>query len=175
MLTEPLPSALDIRKAAARGVSISGTLRPMDLPRFRALLAGETGLIRAGLAFSRDEENRSIAHVQVEAEVEVTCQRCLAAMPLQVTAENTLAAVWNDDQARHLPRYLDPLIVSGDDCNVWELVEEELILALPQFSYHDTEDCKETLSGYTGPAVEAEQGGSRPNPFNVLAQLKTDD
>lgn len=174
MLTEPLPSALDIRKAAARGVSISGTLRPMDLPRFRALLAGDTGTVRAEMAFSRDEENRAIAHVQVQAEVEVTCQRCLGAMSLQVTAENTLAVAWNDDQARHLPRHLDPLIVSGEDCNLWELVEEELILALPQFSYHDTEDCKKTLSGYTGPAIEAEQGASRPNPFNVLAQLKPD-
>ena len=53
MLTEPLPSTLDVRKAAARGVSVSGTLSPSDLPRFRALLADETGGIKVELAFSR--------------------------------------------------------------------------------------------------------------------------
>ncbi len=175
MSNEPLPSTLDVRKAAARGVSLSGTLKPVDLPRFAALLADETGTIRAFLAFSRDEENRSLAQVRVEAEVAVTCQRCLGPMPLQVVGENTLAAVWNDDQAKHLPRYLDPLMVSEEGCKLWELVEDELILALPAFSYHETQDCKETLSAYTGPAEEAEQRESRPNPFDVLAQLKTDD
>lgn len=175
MSTEPLPSALDVRKAAARGVSISGTLKPADLPRFRALLADEAGSIRAILAFSGDEENRSLTHVHVEAEVVVTCQRCLGAMPLHVEGENTLAAVWNDDQARHLPRHLDPLILSEEACNLWELVEDELILALPSFSYHEAEQCKMSLSGYAGPAIEAEQRDKRPTPFDVLAQLKTDD
>lgn len=175
MLTEPLPSALDVRKAAARGVSISGTLKPADLPRFKALLADEAGSIRVALAFSRDEENRSLAEVSVEADVAVTCQRCLGAMPLHVVGHNTLAVVWNDDQARHLPRHLDPLIVAGEGCKLWELVEDELMLAMPPFSYHETEDCRETLSAYTGPADGEAPRESRPNPFDVLAQLKSDD
>jgi uncharacterized protein len=175
MSTEPLPSALDVRKAAARGVSISGTLKPADLPRFKALLADEAGSVRAFLAFSRDEDNRSLARVRVEAEVAVTCQRCLGPMSLHVEGDNTLAAVWNDDQAKHLPRHLDPLIVSEGACNLWELVEDELILAIPPFSYHETEHCKETMSGYAGPADTVEQRDTRPNPFDVLAQLKSDD
>ena len=176
MLTEPLPSTLDARKAAARGVSVSGTLKPLDLPRFAALLADENGEIRAELAFSRDEEDRSVVQVAIEADVSVICQRCLGPMDLSLAGENTLGIVWNDDQARHLPRHLDPLIAPEEGCNLWELVEDELILALPPFSYHDTEDCKEILSGYTaGPAVEEEEGNARPNPFDVLAQLKSDD
>ncbi len=175
MSTEPLPSALDVRKAAARGVSISGTLKPADLPRFRALLADEAGCVRVFLAFSRDEENRSLAQVRVEAEVAVICQRCLGPMPLRVEGDNVLAVVWNDDQAKHLPRHLEPLLVSEEACNLWELVEDELMLAMPPFSYHDTEYCKETMSGYTGPADEVAQRETRANPFDVLAQLKTDE
>ncbi len=176
MLTEPLPNSLDVRKAAARGVSISGTLKPLDLPRFKALLADETGGIRAGLAFSRDEENRPVVEVTFEADVSVICQRCLKPMDLNLGGDNTLAIIWTDDQAKHLPRHLDPLIVPEEGgCNVWELVEDELMLALPPFSYHDTEDCKEILSEYSGPGDEVAEGDSRPNPFDVLAQLKTDD
>lgn len=176
MLTEPLPNALDVRKASARGVSISGTLKPLDLPRFKALLADETGEIRAVLAFSRDEENRPVVQVEISAEVAVICQRCLKSMALGLEAENTLGIVWNDDQAKHLPRHLDPLIVPEDEgCNLWELVEVELMLALPSFSYHDTQDCKEILSGYSGQGEEEEAGAERPNPFDVLAQLKSDD
>jgi len=175
MSTEPLPSTLDVRRAAARGVSISGALKPLNLPRFEALLAEGAGEIRVVLSFSRDEENRPVVQVQFEAQISVTCQRCLQPMALSLAGDNTLAIVWNDDQAKHLPRSLDPLIVPEEDCNLWELVEEELILTLPPFSYHDTEKCKKILSGYGKPEPEAAEGASRPNPFGVLAQLKSDD
>lgn len=175
MSTEPLPSTLDVRKAAARGVSISGALKPRDLPRFKPLLASESGTIRAVLSFSRDEENRFLVEVGFEAEVSVTCQRCLQPMDLNLAGNNTLAIVWTDDQAQHLPKHLDPLVVPEERCNLWELVEDELILALSPFNYHAAKDCNEILSGFTEPAVEVDEGARRPNPFDVLAQLKTDD
>ena len=175
MLTEPLPSTLDVRKAAARGVSISGALKPLDLPRFKALLASEAGAIRAELSFSRDEENRPVVQVTFEADVSVTCQRCLQPMDLGLAGDNTLAIVWTDDQARHLPKHLDPLIAPEEGCNLWELVEDELILALSPFNYHEAEDCNEVLSGLTQPETEEAEDVKRPNPFDVLAQLKSDD
>ena len=174
MLTEPLPNTLDVRKAAARGVSISGALKPVDLPRFKSLLADETGEILAQLTFSRDEENRPIIGLEFEAKVSVVCQRCLQAMPQGLVGDNTLGIVWTDEQAKHLPRHLDALIASEEGSNLWELVEDELILALPSFSYHDTEDCKQILSEYTGPGPEEGEGEQKPNPFDVLAQLKAD-
>ena len=173
MSTEPLPSTLDVRKAAARGVSISGTLKPLDLQRFRTLLAGDEGSINARLAFSRDEENRYIVQVVVDALVTVTCQRCLEPMQESLVSDNSLAIVLNDEQAAHLPRHLEPLIVEGDSCSLWELVEDDLILALKPFSYHDTQECKKILAGFNArePEPEAAQT-SKPNPFNVLEQLK---
>ncbi|KAA1193155.1 hypothetical protein F0M18_04740 [Pseudohalioglobus sediminis] len=175
MLTEPLPSTLDVRKAAARGVTVSGVLKPLDLPRFRPLLASDDGSIQAELAFSRDEENRAVVDLVLEANVSVTCQRCLQAMPLAISVSNRLGIVWTDEQARHLPRQLDPLIAPEEGCDLWYLVEEELILALPPFSYHDTEDCKQILSDFSGPAADETQGEKQPNPFDVLAQLKKGD
>ena len=172
MLTEPLPTTLDLRKAAARGVSISGTVKPLDLQRFRPLLAGDEGVIEAVLSCSRDEENRYLVHVALEGDVTVTCQRCLEPMRQHLSSENTLAVVWTDEQAAHLPRHLDPLILEDEPCRLWDLVEDELILALPAFSYHDTEACNDSMSGYTDPAPKEAAGEEKPNPFEVLAQLK---
>ena len=172
MLTEPLPSTLDVRKAAARGVSISGALKPLDLPRFHSLLASDSGSINVQLAFSRDEENRNLVSVAASAEVQVSCQRCLQPMDLSLSSDNTLAVVWSDDQARHLPRHLDPLVLGEEPCRLWELIEDELILALPAFSYHNTEACQDSIAGYTDPAPEEAAGEEKPNPFDVLAQLK---
>ena len=172
MLTEPLPTTLDVRKAAVRGVSVSGVLKALDLQRFRPLLAGDEGLVQASLAFSRDEENRYLVKVSATVDVVVTCQRCLEPMGTHLSSENTLAVVWSDEQAAHLPRHLDPLIVDEQDCNLWDLVEDELILALPAFSYHRPDECKQIETGFsteTPPQVESED---KSNPFDVLAQLK---
>ena len=172
MLTEPLPTTLDVRKAAVRGVGVSGTLRPLDLQRFRPLLAGDDGTIEAELMFSRDEENRYVIDVAVEAHVTVICQRCLEPMSQHMASKNTLAVVWTDEQAAHLARHLEPLIVEQEACSLWDLVEDELILAMPPFSYHDTKSCKERIAVFSDPAPEEEGGDDKPNPFNVLAQLK---
>ena len=172
MLTEPLPSTLDVRKLAARGVSVSGTLRPLDLQRFQPLLAGDEGTIEAHLVFPRDEENRHVIHVSVEAEVTLICQRCLEPMSEHLASDNTLVIVWTDEQAAHLPRHLEPLIVEQDACSLWELVEDELILAMPPFSYHDTEDCKERVVSFSDPALDESVAVEKPKRCNVLAQLQ---
>ena len=172
MLTEPLPQTLDIRKAAARGVTVDGVLKPDDLSRVRGLLASGEGLVKVALVFTRDEENRHIVGISLDARVEVTCQRCLEAMPTEVHAQNTLAIVLTDEQAAHLPKYLDPLIVEEEACDLWELAEDELILGLPAFSYHDTDECREILAGYSTPLPTEGAEPERPNPFDVLAHLK---
>lgn len=172
MSTEPLPTILDVRKAAVRGASISGALKPRDLKRFRPLLGGDEGSILVEMAFSRDEESRFLVHVAVEADIVVTCQRCLEAMPEQLSCENTLAILWTDEEAAHLPRHLDPLLVREPWCSLWDLVEDELILAMRPFSYHATEDCKMKIARFSEPAPQQGTGENKPNPFNVLEQLR---
>jgi DUF177 domain-containing protein len=172
MLTEPLPTTLDIRKAAARGVSISGALKPLDLQRFRAMLAADDGVIQATLACSRDEEGRYLVEVVCDASVWVACQRCLEPLEIRLQTSNTLAVVWNDEQARHLPKHLDPLVLTEEACMLWELVEDELMLGLPPYNYHEQANCNEVLVGLAASEPEQEQREDKPNPFDVLAQLK---
>jgi uncharacterized protein len=172
MLTELLPTTLDVRKVAVRGASISGALKPRDLKRLRPLLGDDEGSISVEMAFSRDEESRYLVHVAVEADIVVTCQRCLEAMPEQLSCENTLAILWTDEEAAHLPRHLDPLVVREQSCSLWDLVEDELILAMRPFSYHATEDCKVKLAAFSAPAPLQGTSEDKPNPFNALEQLR---
>ena len=171
MSIEPLPKTLDMRKAAARGVSIQGTLKPLELQRFGELLASTDGTIEVKLAFQKDEENRYVVDVDLQAKVAATCQRCLESMPVELEGSNRLAVVWTDDEARHLPRHLDP-VVSEEVGDLWEMVEDELILAMPSFSVHSDENCNEYLAGLAPASPEEEADSGRSNPFDVLAQLK---
>jgi uncharacterized protein len=172
MSTEPLPSTLDVRKAAMRGVGVSGVLKPLELPRFLPLLASEEGSINVELTFSSDEDGRYVVAVAIEADVQVICQRCLASMSEHLSVENTLVLIWTEEAAVHLPRHLDPYMVTEPPNNLWELVEDELILAMRQFSYHDTEDCRMKTAVFSDPALKEDAVEEKPNPFNVLEQLR---
>lgn len=172
MSTQTLPKMLELRQAAVRGVTVNGVLEPLDLKRFRPLLAGDEGRISAEITFSRDEERRFLMHVVIGADVLVTCQRCLEAMPEHLASESTLAIVWTDEEAAHVPRHLEPLVVLDLPHSLWDVVEEELVLALPPFCYHDTEECKMRTAAYSDRITDEDLGVTKPNPFNVLAQLK---
>lgn len=163
---------LDVRRAAVRGARVSGVLKPPDLKRFQTLLGGDAGSILVEMDFSRDEESRYLVHVAIEAEFVVICQRCLEVMPDYLSCENTLAVLWTDEEAAHLPKHLDPLVVSELSCNLWELVEDELILAMRPFSYHNVEHCRMKIAGYSEPVPKQVTGEGKRNPFNVLGQLK---
>jgi len=175
MSAEALPTALDIRNVAQRGSDIRAVLKPSDLPRFRALLVGDEGTISTRFRFSRDEESRHLASVEIDAEVEVECQRCLEPMPTHLACRSELAVVWTDEQAAALPKHLEPLIVEDQFCDLMTVVEEELILALPPFSYHDTHECRQRITDFSDPEPEMDEGEAKPNPFDVLAQLKPSD
>ena len=101
---------------------------------------------------------------RVEADVEVNCQRCLAAMPqtlvceggitLFVSEEKLEAAVGADDE-------LDA-ILAEDTFDVTALIEDEIIMGLPLSPKHD--DC--------GTEHLERAKADKPNPFAVLATLK---
>jgi uncharacterized protein len=170
MSTEPLPTTLDVRKAAAREVTVSGVLALAKLTRLEGVLASDSGHVEATIAFGRDEEKSFVATISVAANVEVRCQRCLDIMPIVVATENRLAIVADDDQARSVPSHMEPWVVEGEQGSLWTLVEDELILGIPIVSYHDSEECKQILKEYQQPppeSVEVEE-----NPFKVLEQLK---
>jgi len=172
MLTEPLPTTLDVRKAAVRGIDVRGSLKPVDLKRFRPLLGSDEGNIAIEMDFSRDNENRYLLQVKLEADVIVTCQRCLQTMPQHLSCVNALAIVWTDEEAVSLPRHLDPLVVSDVSCNLWEVVEDELILTIRPFNYHDVADCRMMIADFPEPAPRQDARDNTPNPFKALGQLK---
>lgn len=163
---------LDVRQAAVRGVTVSGALKPLNLKRFRPLVAADEGVISTEIHFSRDDERRYLMQMVIGADVMVTCQRCLELMPEHLSSDCTLAIVWTDEEAAHVPKHLEPLVVTDEPCNLWDVVEEELMLALPAYSYHDTEECKKKTAAFSDQVPAEDLGEKRPNPFNVLVQLK---
>ncbi|MCU7811544.1 MAG: DUF177 domain-containing protein, partial [Candidatus Thiodiazotropha sp. (ex Notomyrtea botanica)] len=86
--------------------------------------------------------------------------------------EMAIAFVEGYDQAAQLPEELDPCIVEDGQVQFMDLIEDELLLMLPQVAMHKPDVCQKPLTEMADekPAVQDAQTGE--NPFAVLSELK---
>ena len=86
-----------------------------------------------------------------------------------------MAFVHDDEQARCLPKQYEPVIVDDDNCvDLLDVIEDDLLLALPLVAYHAVTECS-GLSSYETESLDESEDGvdqERINPFIILEQLK---
>lgn len=174
-----LPRHLDPRKFAQKGLSVEGVVDIKALSRLTPLLADEdASSINARFQFGIDEQGvRNVTGV-ISAKVSLVCQRCLAPAEQVLELKVALGVVWNDEQAVALPKAWDPWILDEGQADIYEMIEDELILGLPIVAYHDAECIPQALYSSTVEASVYEDvspdviSSAKPNPFQVLEGLK---
>jgi uncharacterized protein len=125
------------------------------------------------LKFGRDEQGLYVVEGDVNCVVDMTCQRCLQAVSVDVSSHFNLGVVWDDDGAKQLPSYLEPLVASAEPFDLHVLVEDELLLSLPFSPYHDSSVCQGgEYQQQQSAVVDTPKVTQRENPFAVLEQLK---
>jgi uncharacterized protein len=142
---------------------LQGTLAVAGFERLHDLLADVSGEVSWRIEGFKGERGELLLQLAVGGTVLLACQRCLEAVPFDLDVDSLLELVpagvelsqdeLEDDSRDFLPveRELD----------VAELVEDEILLALPVAPRH--ERC-----GLPGAA----DAGERVNPFKVLDGLK---
>jgi uncharacterized protein len=161
MSTE-LPERVDPWRAADKRAAFAGRLPLSRLTRLRGLLFGTSGDVAYRLEFYRDEGWRAIVRGSIRATLYQECQRCLETVAHEADVRIALAVV-TDDSAE-VPGQHDPLVVEEGFVHPLALIEDELLLDLPQIPRHDPDACSA--------AVDRPAGAERSNPFAVLADWK---
>jgi uncharacterized protein len=134
------------------------------LARIAGLLANPEGTVSGSVELSR-EAGRIIADVQFEARLALLCQRCLGAMPLSLEGGSRVALVETEEAAATVPPELETALAPHGRLRLAELVEEELLLALPAAPRHAEGAC---------PAARQEARESTETvqrPFAALGEL----
>lgn len=168
-----LPEQADPRRLCEQGKRFEGRVALNSLDRLVPLLTSSEGEAAFQLIFDRDEHNRSRIRGHVTAELQLRCQRCMQSMRLPVDVDFTLSPVKGLGEAEALPEEYDPLLLEERLLHPMDLVEDELILAIPPAPRHVVAECAVDLNEYrdTSEAVEPAQ---REHPFAALKQLKRD-
>jgi len=148
---------------AREGRVLEGTLPISALERLHDLLTEVAGEVSFRLQGSKGARGEFLLHVEVTGVLSLACQRCLSAVPYNLDVDNRLELVpegadMSQDELEDDTRDFLPV---ASELDVAELVEDEILLALPVAPRH--EKC-----GLPGAA----DAGERINPFATLAGLK---
>lgn len=167
-----LPIYVEPFRLCDANASVSGSVAEKQLERIREFSVGTTDRIDVHLEFWRDEEGRNRIGGTIDTVMHTRCERCLGPLDLKVHVDVALLAI---AAGASLPTTADELnIVEVEDerLSLVPLVEEEVLLAIPQFPAHDSCDMvaydREAGSSQAEPEAKA-------NPFDVLAALKRKD
>ncbi len=174
-----VPEKLDLAAFVHDGASLDGEWPATSLERLADAAAPEapadgwpalTWALRGEMRHPRGGIAQAWLHVTASAHVALTCQRCLKPVEERIDVDRWIRFVDteaeaaaldadSDDDVLAMPRHLDAR----------ELIEDELLLALPLVPRHEA--CPEPLPHAAGEeGVEPEE--ARPNPFAALAALK---
>lgn len=171
MLNDALPKYFDPRKYASQELTVEGGLPLKGFKELCAILASDEGSAFIHLNFRVDEDRRYIATGSITAQVHLVCQRCMGPVAYDLAMDLSLAFVYDEDHAKNLPEIYDPVVMTDGEVILADMVEQEMILALPIVAYHEESGCNPTTVKYASSTDEAPDD-EKPNPFSILAQLK---
>jgi len=174
--------------------NVAGDVAMRDLPRILAETAADAPasapdeIFRYTLAGGMREEaaepgapvlQRLFLDVTVEGRVWLDCQRCLQVYPESIDTSMRFEVMASEEAADAAPMDDDELdvIVGAKAFSALELIEDEVLLALPSAPKHEVcPAVHESLVTGADGEVEPEappEVEKRPSPFAVLAGLKT--
>ena len=168
-----MPVTIDPVKAAQKRSDYEGFVPLVNLTRLTESLLNPQGEVAVRVECGTDQQGLTVIQGSASCEVSVTCERCSESMTVSLDCNFAYTSVKpGDDAALELiPERYDVIEKNEHgEINLRQLVEDELILALPLFPMHDEAVCAVSAAlmsfGDIGPEPE------KPNPFAVLAELK---
>ncbi|PJK07622.1 hypothetical protein CO610_08185 [Lysobacteraceae bacterium NML95-0200] len=166
-MTVESSTAVDVwRMVSARRV-FEGELPLAAMPRLCEALLDAEGIARYRMEFGRDALGVAYVALQVEAELPLQCQRSLQRFLLPITLRENLGLIREEADEAALPPGYEPLLLPADARIVpAELVEDELILALPVVAVAPGSEAV----AHDWPVSAPEAAAS--HPFAALAALK---
>ncbi len=173
-MLDRLPAFIDPLNFAARGRRISGAVKLSELTRLTELLLDNSGLVDIDISFDK-ERSLSVIEGEIKANLILECQSCLEQVIYSIERRFKLGVVTSLEQSDKLEGICEPLILETEKISLNELIEDELLLALPDFPRHKT-NCGENYTekqqdALNGTLTNSKQLNSN-NPFSVLAKLK---
>ncbi len=166
-----LPEIIDPTHLADKRGELHGQIPINRLTRLAEQLVNDEGVVTVDLYFGREGRTPKIDG-NLKATLMLQCQNCLDGVEFEINHEVKLGVVITFEQVERLSEELEPLLLEEETIPLIRLVEDELLLHLPDYPKH-SHDCiaNKTVKKHT--VAFDETTTQKPNPFSVLAHLKS--
>jgi uncharacterized protein len=167
---------LDVKAFAKKQMHIEGEIPLAQLPRLHEDCVGDvttqvSWAAQGALEAGQGGQDAVWLHLEASAQVPLTCQRCLNPVLTDLAiaqdfrfVPDEATALAEDDESQ------EDLLVLSQEFDLLELIEDELLMALPLVPMHEA--CLSEHAPTSEGDLTADLG-QKPNPFAVLATLKT--
>lgn len=163
----PIPQKIRVSTAVVRREHYAGELALGSLPKLAGLLTDSAGVVQVDLLACKIMGLPALTGV-MEGSLHLQCRRCDKPYETTLRHELDLRLVSSEEEEERLMQDCEPYWVQDDELALRELLEDELLLALPMLPRCDS--CENIVNG-AAPAVP-EQEPRRESPFAALKKLK---
>lgn len=167
-----LPKLIDPGKWADRAAVCEAAVPLRQFTRLLDGMLGDAGDVQVDVAFARDPRGLARLTGALHTTLSATCQRCLAPVSVPLQADVDVYLLSDEAYADRLSEDEDFVVFQDGHLDLPELLEDELILALPLVTRH--EDCEPQVA-LVEAEPEQEPEAKKENPFQILANLKRQD
>jgi uncharacterized protein len=135
-------SLRELESFADREVTLSGELDVRVLTRLVSLLHSDVGSVSATLGFRQRRDSWLAAVLDYRASVELICQRCLEPFRHELAQSVNVVVAESGSLPATVPDGFEPFELASGRLQPVELIEDELIVAIPLVPKHArVEDC----------------------------------
>jgi uncharacterized protein len=161
-----LPVSIRASAAVARGECYEAVLALAQLPRLHGVVQEAAEGFAVRLQFSQARQQWRLDG-QLNARLALQCRRCDALYEHLLEADIALRLVRTEAEERALLADCEPYWVEQDEVHLVELVEDEILLALPMLPRCRV--CEESVQAQPRAAQNTE--ARRESPFAVLKKM----
>ena len=157
--------SLDVEELASRRAVLAGVVDAQSLPRLLEVVTAGPAGVAYRVEFQRDSVGRPKMTGRVEGVLPLVCQRCLDRLEWSLDARFESVVV---EHERGDTGGLDAVICSDGRIELDPMIEDEILLALPQAPVHPRGSCR-------APEIRTARGqppSRRTNPFSALRVLR---
>ena len=171
-MTNDLPLKLDPVLYANQGRSIAGQISTHDLPRIADSASKTNKNLDVTMSFSTSSLKFPLVQGTIVGSIVQTCQRCLQDTTIKLDEEFALLLVNPELIDEASKEGYEIFEYSGQFISTVELIEDEVLLAMPIVPKHKTvEECDPDARKWLTDVETLPEGGKQ-NPFADLKKLK---
>jgi uncharacterized protein len=178
------PERLEVLTLARRAGTQQGEWSAQELPRFAetlwqpadaAMWPAVQWSVQGSVRQAPGGAEELWLQLRASAQVRLQCQRCLGPCEQPLEVDRPIRFVATEEQAQRLDEEIEEDVLAyANKVSAKELVEDELILALPVVAMHEVCPEGEGLAPPIAPADPVARLDERENPFAVLAGWRKD-